>query len=141
MVESVARTSPSNVASPLGLTIVKLPTLRSGVTVTTAVAWSVLSLSKGIFPLMLNRDTNQAASCARYMSAARALSGSVSVPFSAPCSEPCVDAAVATTAASLVSVVLGCATAAASGGAATGATAASGTFVVGMASGVFSACG
>ena len=43
-------TSASNVESPLGFTMEKLPTLRSPVTVTTAAACSVFSLSNGTFP-------------------------------------------------------------------------------------------
>src|SRR5260370_36664883 len=73
------------------------------------------------------------------MSAAGALGGWVSVPFSEPCSEPSVDGAAATLFASAGAVRFGCSVGPAS--TALGATDASDTCVVGMASGVFSACG
>src|SRR5215472_3718075 len=83
---------------------------------------------------------NQRISCARYASAARAFKGSVSVPPTAPCSEPSVDAAGAVAVlASMGAVRSGVSACEAS--TATGATAASGTAAVGIASGVFCACG
>src|SRR5579863_169822 len=87
---------------------------------------------------MLKGRVNHAASCARYMSAARPLRGSVSVPDAEPCSEPSLDVGAVATALADAGAV-GFVGSLLPASARRGSTEASGTACFGMASGVFSA--
>ena len=86
--EADAKSGKISYNSPLGRAMENPVTRRSGEMETTAVALRTFRSSNGTLPRMAKRPANHDASCARYMSAARAFSGSVSVPSALPLAAP-----------------------------------------------------